>query len=264
MINPLINHKAFHSGMNILITLDKELINEGIVFNYRNMMSSNVVFFVELILLIVVKFIFDGYVIVYRYGFVSTIYFVTTILPILYSFIQTSQFVLLMKIVLKRFRILNGLLYLELSPLEQRDFTRSSGKKLALVGANGGSEIENRNKIPSILHKLGNLQNFCKLLSKFYGLFFLFMFTSIFICTTIQLYYSYIIIYFMDKAKIKGYSLWSLSICLSDIFANIGILIALVTFCELVSCQFMTTQELIVKLQMNGSKFMTSEVGLKK
>lgn len=91
----------------------------------------------------------------------------------------------------------------------------------------------------------------CQRVEGYYGPLFLSTFTTIFVVTSIQLYYCYQIIIQADETR--GYSYWSLVMCLNVVVINILLVVTITALCQSIQNQSKKSIRYVRKLQSVGS-----------
>uniref|UniRef100_A0A182QPG8 Gustatory receptor n=1 Tax=Anopheles farauti TaxID=69004 RepID=A0A182QPG8_9DIPT len=248
---------------------------DAIVCNIRQMARWNIGIVAGTLTLLLVVTGFDCYVTVIR-GFIRVDYWIITILPQFVNVIAITQAVLLLLHINGRFRTLNELLQEEQHPIAGRKRYDNSSriavatgnipKKISLhvIEVHGCGMDESSLKhlqLPKVLYRYNDLYDICKMLDRYFGLLFLLTFTSIFIVTTIQLYYSYTILYWFTGEN--GFTIWSLMVCINTISINLGVLLTIVLLCEKISNKTKHANDLLADLQLRGSRHMSSEEVIK-
>lgn len=89
--------------------------------------------------------------------------------------------------------------------------------------------------IPEIFFLLNDLMDLGSLIGKFFGPIWLASFTSIFIVTTIQIFYCYTNLYASSEAQAK--TIWTLIGSINSVFVNIVLVFTLISFCEAIASQ---------------------------
>jgi gustatory receptor len=118
--------------------------------------------------------------------------------------------------------------------LERQDTVRVI--KQNVMNKNLESEMENsKNLIPNVFHLIQDLVDLGSLVAKFFGPIFLAAFTSIFIVTTIQIYYCYTILYTFNEARAK--TLWTLVSSVNVVIINVVMVFSLTSMCESIANQ---------------------------
>ncbi|EAA44231.1 AGAP006450-PA [Anopheles gambiae str. PEST] len=276
LLMPAFRLRNFAEVTRALRKLEQDLQQDAIPTNCRQMARWNIGIVVGTVTVLLLATAFDCYVTVFR-GFIRVDYWIITILPQFVNVIAVTQVVLLLLYINARFRKLNQLLEEEQHPVAGRKrFERASRlagnmpanepKKMSLhVIEVHGCGIDAANlkhlQLPKVLYRYNDLYDICKLLDRYFGLLFLLTFTSIFIVTTIQLYYSYTILYWFTGEN--GFTIWSLMVCLNTISINLGVLLTIVLLCEKISNKTKHANDLLADLQLRGSRYMSSEEVIK-
>uniref|UniRef100_A0A182NJ42 Gustatory receptor n=1 Tax=Anopheles dirus TaxID=7168 RepID=A0A182NJ42_9DIPT len=271
LLMPAFRLRNFAEVTRALRKLEHDLRKDAIVSNFRQMARCNIGIVAGTLTVLLLATGFDCYVTVFR-GFIRVDYWIITILPQFVNVIAVTQAVLLLLYINGRFRTLNELLQEEQHPVVGRKlFERSS--RMTVASANNPKKISlhvievhgcgmdesslKHLQLPKVLYRYNDLYDICKMLDRYFGLLFLLTFTSIFIVTTIQLYYSYTILYWFTGEN--GFTIWSLMVCLNTISINLGVLLTIVLLCEKISNKTKHANDLLADLQLRGSRHMSSE-----
>jgi gustatory receptor len=91
-------------------------------------------------------------------------------------------------------------------------------------------------KLPVVIQSFNKLLDLGRLLEKIFGPIFLASIASIFVVTTIQIYYCYVLIASTWNES-QGFSLWTLVVSLNEILWNILTTVYLTTLCEMITSQ---------------------------
>ncbi|XP_035906314.1 putative gustatory receptor 2a [Anopheles stephensi] len=279
LLMPAFRLRNFAEVTRALRKLEHDLQKDSLGSNFRRMVRWNVGIVCGTLGVLVLATGFDCYVTVFR-GSIRADYWIITILPQFVNVIAVTQAILLLLYINGRFRMLNRLLVEEQHPVAGRKHTyEQSGrltvagptndpKKLSLhvievhgCGMDGASSHKHLHQLPKVLYRYNDLYDICKLLDRYFGLLFLLTFTSIFIVTTIQLYYSYTILYWFTGEN--GFTIWSLMVCLNTISINLGMLLTIVLLCEQISNRTKQANDLLADLQLRGSRHLSSEEVIK-
>ncbi|XP_058124448.1 putative gustatory receptor 2a [Anopheles ziemanni] len=271
LLSPAFKLRNFAELVRGLRKLEQDLTKASIMTNFRQMTRWNVGIIAGTITFLVLMTSFDCYVTVFK-GMIRVDYWIITILPQFINVIAVTQVILLLLYINGRFRLLNQMLQDEQHPvigrkmlLHSRKPTISTSNEPSKIGLHvievpsGGMDNDPMShlKLPKILYLYNDLYDICKMADRYYGLLFLLTFTSIFIVTTIQLYYSYTILYwFTDE---NGFTIWSLMVCFNTILINLGVLLTIVLLCEKISNKTKQANDLLSDLQLRGSRQMSSE-----
>uniref|UniRef100_A0A182K5R0 Gustatory receptor n=1 Tax=Anopheles christyi TaxID=43041 RepID=A0A182K5R0_9DIPT len=274
LLMPAFRLRNFAELTRALRKLEHDLEQESIATNCRQMTRWNIGIVIGTLTVLLLATGFDCYVTVFR-GFIRVDYWIITILPQFVNVIAVTQVVLLLLYINGRFRKLNQLLEEEQHPvISRKRFDHSTGrlnakpvsvpKSLHVIEVHGcgiDSASLKPLQLPKVLYRYNDLYDICKLLDRYFGLLFLLTFTSIFIVTTIQLYYSYTILYWFTGEN--GFTMWSLMVCLNTISINLGVLLTIVLLCEKISNKTKHANDLLADLQLRGSRHMSSEEVIK-
>ncbi|XP_053676599.1 putative gustatory receptor 2a [Anopheles nili] len=275
LLMPAFSLRNFAEVTRALRKLEHDLQKDAIMSNYDQMARWNIGIIAGTLTVLLVVTGFDCYVAVFR-GFIRVDYWIITILPQFVNVIAVTQAALLLLYINGRFRTLNQLLQDEQHPVVGRkvfvQHDRMTGataiepKKptlhvIELHGCGMDEATMKHLQLPKVLYRYNDLYDICKMLDRYFGLLFLLTFTSIFIVTTIQLYYSYTIMYWFTGEN--GFTIWSLMVCLNTIFINLGVLLTIVLLCEKISNKTKQANDLLADLQLRGSRHMSSEEVIK-
>lgn len=96
------------------------------------------------------------------------------------------------------------------------------------------SSFSEKTKIPSVFYAFNGLLDLSKLIETFFGPIFLASIASIFVVTTIQIYYCYVL-FASSQIETQGYSVWTLIVSLNEIVWNI-LNVVYLTVCSLKEC----------------------------
>ncbi|KAL1395342.1 hypothetical protein pipiens_011325 [Culex pipiens pipiens] len=270
LVNPMFKLNGFAEIIRALNKFEDELNKDSIYPNYATHIRWNIGIITGVFLLLLAMTTFDCYVTVFS-GHITFEYWLITIFPNLVNVLAVTQAILLLLYISSRFRILNELLLLEQNPLADlkkpcnkirasTGYTRTTKNNIHIVELYDLS-LNKCYRLPKILYRYNDLYELCKLLDKHFGILFLLTFTSIFIVTTIQLYYSYTILYWFTGKN--GFTIWSLLVCFNTIAMNLTVLLTIVLLCENISNKSKVANDLVSDLQLRGSRHMNSEEILK-
>ncbi|XP_050074791.1 gustatory receptor for bitter taste 66a-like [Anopheles maculipalpis] len=275
LLMPAFRLRNFAEVTRALRKLELDLQKDSLGSNFRRMVRWNVGIVLGTVGVLLMATGFDCYVTVFR-GSIRVDYWIITILPQFVNVIAVTQSILLLLYINGRFRMLNRLLEEEQHPVAGRKpYEHNTGrltvtgstndpKKLSLhvIEVHGcGMDDASSLKLPKLLYRYNDLYDICKMLDRYFGLLFLLTFTSIFIVTTIQLYYSYTILYWFTGEN--GFTIWSLMVCLNTISINLGVLLTIVLLCEKISNKTKQANDLLADLQLRGSRHLSSEEVIK-
>lgn len=91
-------------------------------------------------------------------------------------------------------------------------------------------------KFPVVFDSFQDLLDLGRLLEKIFGPILLAAISSIFVVTTVQIYYCYVLIASSQKES-QGYSIWTLIVAINEIFWNVLVIVYLTTLCEMITSQ---------------------------
>uniref|UniRef100_A0A182IVV9 Gustatory receptor n=2 Tax=Anopheles atroparvus TaxID=41427 RepID=A0A182IVV9_ANOAO len=271
LLSPAFKLRNFAEMVRALRKLEQDLVNDTISCNFRQMTRWNIVIIAGTVTLLLLITAFDFYVTVVK-GMIRVDYWVITILPQFINVIAVTQVILLLLYINGRFRLLNQMLQDEQHPVVGMKMMANSCRTaistaneplkvcmhvIEVPGSVTSYEAMGHLKLPKILYLYNDLYDICKMSDNYFGLLFLLTFTSIFIVTTIQLYYSYTILYWFTGEN--GFTIWSLMVCFNTIAINLCVLLTLVLLCEKISNKTKQANDLLSDLQLRGSRQMSSE-----
>jgi gustatory receptor len=94
----------------------------------------------------------------------------------------------------------------------------------------------NEKMLKTIFLSYNDLLELGHLIEDFFGTIFFASIASIFVITTIQIYYCYVLIS-SEKLESFGYSTWTLIVAINEIFLNLATLVLLTRLCEMINNQ---------------------------
>lgn len=174
---------------------------------------------------------FEIYVLIIRYEIIGPVYWLVSFAP---SIVQTVALYIVISTLIAfyiRLKLVQNILmdekvskkFITAIPINERKNFKLS------------SFIE-KTKIPSVFYAFNSLWDLGKLIEKFFGPIFLSSIASIFVVTTVQIYYCYVL-FASSQIESNGYSVWTLLVSLNEIIWNSLTIIYLTTLCEMITDQ---------------------------
>lgn len=240
---------------------DKKVVELGVESNLQKM--SKIIYFIgcSLILFNSYMMCYDLYVTYFLTSVSHFWYWLLTFLPLfMYSFgICAALSVLLL--LHFRFKTLNQLLSHEVKG-NHSAFKHHPIIDVLTVDVNKlDKPLRYQNRLTNIFYLMHDLYDLSKLIGQYYGPVFLSVFTSVFVVTTIQIYYIYTYFYsFKDRTET---TIWSILLCANVVFLNIVMVFAITSICESISNQSKLAVDTISKLKINGTNTCEPEVSRK-
>lgn len=249
----------------IIVNFDSKISEFGIKINYLKIIFNVGLSIGLLILYFAYMAVYDFYVSLIMYKLYTVHYWFITFIPLLvYSGALCFSFCLLI-FIFYRLKLINKILRDELK-FKMNLTKKSISKKTKIMFLTLQSELKNlqnsktqpqdlieaikrndinknieasddsaMNLIPNVFHLLHDLVDLGGLVAKFFGPIFLAAFTSIFVVTTIQIYYCYTILYTFDEIRAK--TLWTLVTSVNIVVINIVMVLSLTSICECIANQ---------------------------
>lgn len=178
------------------------------------------------------------YVYLVRYDLFNLFYWIITFLP---TVVQTAALCFAISLLTSfyyRLKLMKKILKNDQLPLAKKKFIPvipEVEKKLFLVTATRKeTEDSLMSRIVGIFPIFNDLLDLGCSIERFFGPMFLSSIASIFVITTIQIYYCYVVIASNNKEHL-GFSYWSLVVSINEVFANVATLIYLTTLCEMIT-----------------------------
>lgn len=179
------------------------------------------------ILFLTYKICLEIYVLIIRYKVICPFYWMISFVP---SAVQTAALCLVTNLLISFYYRLKV----------AHDILIKVDKKYAGIFVDDVSQRtfyrQFKLKIPSAFQAFSNLLNLGNVMEKVFGPIFLASISSIFVVTTIQIYYCYVL-NASSQEESQGYSVWTFVVSLNDILWNVGTLIFLTTLCEMITFQ---------------------------
>lgn len=267
LIYPISNVRTIDKIKLIIVNFDSKISEFGIKINYLKINFNIGISLGVLILYFAYMAVYDFYVSLIMYKLYTVHYWFITFIPLMvYSAALCFSFCLLI-FIFYRLKLINKILRDELKykmNLTKKSTLMSKKSKIMfmtlqsefkhlqenvksppkelieVIKRNDINKIEASNDkamnlIPNIFHLLHDLVDLGRLVAKFFGPIFLAAFTSIFVVTTIQIYYCYTILYSFDEIRAK--TLWTLVSSVNIVLINIVMVLCLTSICECIGNQ---------------------------
>jgi len=230
---PLTMERTINSIHKNMTNFDTRIRAMGLTINNKKINAivlANVTFYMAFFCYMMV---YEIYVVLMRYKLLGFIYWIITFLPFIVYSVALSFACCLLIFIHYRLDVTRDILKKELK----------SDQKLAINGSRIYQSVKPKMiyktldcVIPAVFHLFNDLLDLCHAFEQFFGPIFLCCFTSIFVVTTIQIYYCYVLIAtpFNDN---KGYSIWSAVLCINVIILNSITTVLLTSVCEKIANQ---------------------------
>lgn len=214
--------------------LDAEFEKAGIVVDYKKLQRKfwGIISFFVMFLTYVVSY--DGFV-TYKNGFTSFKYWFVTILPSFFMVLILSQAICAVALVSSFYKTVNKAIVQQIR--YEKDVPKFNSNSDKLKGR-VSLTVSGHNQapfFPKVFYILGDLHEICLKLENYFGPVFLVTFTTIFVVTSIQLYYCYQIFQIQDEER--GFSYWSLAQCLNVVATNIILVVTVTALCQTITNQ---------------------------
>lgn len=183
---------------------------------------------------------YDAYVTL-KNGMMSLKYWFVTILPSVYMVLLLTQSICTLALTRSFYKRVNKAIASEIPSEAATQEEEEEGITVKGHAQRFGPGVDDC-LFTQIFHILGDLNEICQKLESYFGPLFLATFTTIFVVTSVQLYYCYqIIIQGQDEAR--GYSFWSLIRCLNVVFINVVLVISITALCQAITNQVSPNSE---------------------
>lgn len=239
MIVPIKFMKLARRTIKQIQDLNSDLEKAQIFLDFKSMRRNFLLIFGFFFIFLVYSVTYDAYV-TFKNGMMSIKYWFVTILPSVYMVLLLTQSILALAFTLSIYNRVNKTMARQLpaeDEVEEDASYVSSAKQIfpnkdpEHFPSNIGAPFFGR-----ILQILSSLNEICEKLESYFGPLFLSTFTTIFVVTSIQMYYCYqILIQAEDESR--GYSLWSLFMCLNVIIVNCVLVISITAICQAITNQ---------------------------
>lgn len=277
------NVKTLNTIRMSITNFDSGIREMGLKINNRRINLIVVANFTCYILFFFYMASYEIYVVLIRYKFYSVYYWIITFIPVvLYTMALSFAFCLLIAIYY-RLKLTSNVLKDELMhdrkssdkllqntlsitsmtfpQMELNNMENATKSKLSTKKQN--EQIRARSQqytssVPSVFHILNDLLDLGHSIEKFFGPIFLCSFTSIFIVTTIQIYYCYVLIS-TETNESLGYSIWTVIVSTNIIVINIVTTILMTSLCETITNQSRACIRYILKMRISGTIFFSPE-----
>ncbi|GAB0098812.1 hypothetical protein DMENIID0001_146160 [Sergentomyia squamirostris] len=181
-LNPCLRFKRLERILANIQLLDNRLFQEGIFLNYSKFFKISLGTLISTFCLIVYIIALDAYLsfTIHKEG-VTITYWLVSIIPVnflLLTDIQLSLFLLYILIILKH---------------SKKILREEMIKPPGIISKNSEKTVKPLNYIPGIFSILSDLRDLADNIDNYFGPIFLVNFASIFVSTSIQLYYVYLV-----------------------------------------------------------------------
>lgn len=178
--------------------------------------------------------------ITFKNGLMTVKYWFVTILPSVYMVLVLTQAICTLAMTRSFYRHVNRAIAAQIPSEDEEDEPsedlirgKMSISQREETTDSSGSE---RTFFINIFIILGSLEELCRKLESYFGPLFLVTFTTLFVVTSIQLYYCYqIIIQVHDEAR--GYSYLSLILCVNVVVINVILMASITALCQAITNQ---------------------------
>jgi gustatory receptor len=269
-IYPIAEVRTVENIKGIIVNFDAKLAEFGIKVDYKKINLCVGVSISLFILFFIYMAVYDFYVSLVMYKLYTILYWFITFIPLMvYSSALCFAFCILI-FIYYRLKIINKILRNELSfklaitkksnlgqneksksiflalqseylKLHNNEKSLNSNDNIKMIRQNtitknveSGNESPS-NLIPNVFHLLHDLVDLGSSFQNFFGPIFLSSFTSIFIVTTIQIYYCYTILYSFDETRAK--TLWTFVSSINVVIVNVVMVFSLTSICESIANQ---------------------------
>lgn len=211
LINILLVKKNYVYGqiLKFLKQFDSNISTLGIKLEYKRNNYQHIFAFMAISIFVGYLLLYDILMAVYAYKNINPQYFTISRLARAIYYIGICKAMFLLHSINWRFKFINKIL-----------------KSEQLDVHNGMSKSEN---IPRIFFIMDNMKDLCQAVNSYYGSLFLMSFTTMFVTTAIQLYYSYTVIINPTLEIHK------LILSINVIFINLFYVIGISTICQQIS-----------------------------
>lgn len=239
VISPLINVKAFNDINRLFIHLDGKIDETGFKLNTRKInfiMVANIVFFGSFLLFMGA---YEIYIFLIRFDLLNLFYWIITFLP---SIVQTFSLCFANNLLTSfyfRLQLTKQILKSERLPYLKKKYITAipeNEKKFFKPSSNQCPEKELLSDMSSVFILFNDLLDLGCAIENFFGTIFLSSIASIFVVTTVQIYYCYVLVV-TEGSEAMGYSTWTIIVSVNYIILNTVTIAYLTTICELIANQ---------------------------
>lgn len=198
---------------------------------------------------------FDAYS-YFKAGTMSVKYWFVTILPSVFMILVLIQPICVLSLIRSCYKRVNKSIVSQLaSPTDNKEELIKNPMSITNIMAD---QNKSGKYFVTIIHILRSLNEICQKIEHYFGALFLSTFTTIFIVTSIQLYYCYQILVQKQDEK-RGLSYMTLVACLNVVVINSCFIISITALCQSISDQSKKSNRFMHKLQLMGSKTMSAK-----
>lgn len=184
---------------------------------------------------------YDAYA-TYQYGMMTVKYWFFSILPPVYMVLVLTQAICTLALTNRFYKCVNKVILAQIprteaDEIEPMDTSINKIQPAEKFAGYRYPEMDSRAVFfPKMCEVLGSLNEICQKLETYFGPLFLISFTTIFVVTSIQLYYCYQIIT-QVKDEARGYSYWTMVISVNVVLTNVILVIATTALCQAITNQ---------------------------
>jgi hypothetical protein len=186
------------------------------------------------VLFLFYKATFEIYVLIVRYQIITSTYWLVTFFP---SIVQSTAVCVVICMLIAfyiRLKKTHEILENEKISFSRQKYVPAIPRHKRNYFRTASFDDCHKPRIPMVFHAFNSLWDLGNLIEKFFGPIFLAFIASIFVVTTVQIYYCYVLIA-SSQSESKGYSVWTLVVALNDILWNIVTVVYLTTLCEMIT-----------------------------
>uniref|UniRef100_A0A3F2ZDD9 Gustatory receptor n=1 Tax=Lutzomyia longipalpis TaxID=7200 RepID=A0A3F2ZDD9_LUTLO len=242
ILNPCIRFSCFQEILVHIQTLEVRLLTNGIFFKDGKIRRNALIFFIIPTIFLLYILIFDSILTFKVQKTLGILYWIISIIPfnfILFTNIQLCLFLLLIRTILKR-----------CTEILARELYTPPAKVFV-----GSSERRQPTLIPGIFYILTDVIDLSELVNTYFGPIFLITFSSIFVTSSIQLYYIYIVLTAVDdESPWDNLKIFSFVGSINIVFPNLILCITVTWLCQGIRNVSRKNVVLIQKLQNRGSR----------
>lgn len=219
--------------------LSADLEDTRVYINYRSVRHSFCLIMTAFSAIILYFISYDAYVNLTK-GSMTLKYWFLSILPSVYLILIMAQAICALALTQCLYKSVNKAIAAQIpspefeeDPSDKSPFKIESHKEFVEFGY---PNKESKELFPRLFQILGGLNELCQKLETYYGPLFLVSFTTIFVVTSIQLYYCYQIIT-QEKDESRGYSYWTMVVSLNVVIINVILVISITALCQAITNQ---------------------------
>lgn len=231
MVVPIRYMQLARRSIAKILDLTAEFERAGISVDYKKVRKTFFAIISFFVLFLIYMVSYDAFV-TFKNGIMSFKYWFVTILPSTYMVLILTQAICAVATVSSFYKTVNKAIaqqirYDKVTPNSGKLF--KGGVSLTIPGQ------DQTPFFPKVFYILGDLNEICLKLENYFGPIFLATFTTIFVVTSIQLYYGYQIFQVHDATR--GFSYWSLAQCLNVVAINIILVVTITALCQTITNQ---------------------------